>query len=160
MHDHVKFLFSIVLLGLVDARYNFLFVDIGQAGASNDAGIYNRSKLNKMREDGLLNLPSVPHGDQLDVNFHFLGDDAFSQTQTLFKPYPHNSEEDYKAIYNYRHSRARRIVECAFGILSNRFPIIYGPILQDYDHAVKTIQACVVLHNFINHHEGLSRSDE
>ena len=58
MHDHVKFLFSIVLLGLVDARYNFLFVDIGQAGASNDAGIYNRSKLNKMREDGLLNLPS------------------------------------------------------------------------------------------------------
>ena len=42
--------YSFVLLALGDAKANFLYIDVGQAGASNDSGIYNRSKLNQMRQ--------------------------------------------------------------------------------------------------------------
>lgn len=49
----------------------------------------------------------------------------------------------------FRASRARRVVENAFGILSSRFRVLRSPILQNYENAVKTVKACVVLHNFI-----------
>ena len=41
------------------------------------------------------------------------------------------------------------MVENAFGIMASRFRVFRQPILQSYDNAVKTVQACVVLHNFL-----------
>jgi len=49
----------------------------------------------------------------------------------------------------FRISRARRVVENAFGILSSRFRIFRNPILQNYPNAVKSVKAAVVLHNYI-----------
>ena len=155
-----KQFFSLVLLALADANHNFLFVDIGAEGASNDSGIYNRSKLHELLQNGELDFPETPRGDGLECNFHFLGDDCFSQSPTLFKPYPPESREEYKLTYNYRHSRARRIIESAFGILSHRFAVIFGPICQDWEHAIATVKACCVLHNFLNKHEGINSQEE
>ncbi len=45
-----KGFFSIVLLGLVDADYKFLWVNIGARGSMSDAGVFNASTL----EPGLL----------------------------------------------------------------------------------------------------------
>ncbi len=41
------------------------------------------------------------------------------------------------------------MVENAFGILANRFRILRSPILQNYENSMKTVKACVVLHNYI-----------
>ena len=114
----------------------------------------------KLLEQGRLNLPQVQPGDPLDCGFHFIGDDCFGQTPTLFKPYPNDSTEEFKTTYNYRQSRARRIVESAFGILSHRFPIIFGPIRQEYSNAVKTVLACITLHNYLNKKVGINREEE
>jgi len=40
-------------------------------------------------------------------------------------------------------------VENAFGILSSRFRVLRGPILQNYRNSVKTVKAVVTLHNYI-----------
>jgi hypothetical protein len=52
-------------------------------------------------------------------------------------------------VFNFRHSRCRRVVENAFGLMTSRFRVFSGPILQSYENAVKTTKACVVLHNML-----------
>jgi len=51
-------------------------------------------------------------------------------------------DDDEKSYYNYRHSRARMTVECAFGIISSKFRIILKSIetkVENADHIVKAI---------------------
>jgi hypothetical protein len=40
-------------------------------------------------------------------------------------------------------------VECAFGILSNKWRIFQRPLNASPDFAVVIVKACVVLHNFV-----------
>ena len=49
----------------------------------------------------------------------------------------------------FRLSRARRVVENCFGILSSRFRVLHTPILLDFENAKKVVQAVVTLHNYI-----------
>ena len=153
--------FSTLLFALVDAKHSFRFVDVGAQGASNDSGVYQRSKLNKMRQEGLLNVPDMTIGDEPDIQFHWIGDTAFAMSDRLFTPFSQEAiaNNEVKATYNYRHSRARRIVESTFGILCHRFKIMFGSIEQDYESCIKTIQCCVTLHNYLNFKEGINKEE-
>ena len=78
--------FSLVLLALVDADYKFLRVN---AGASGSSQIFNRRKLKRRIENGILGLPPPeplgPGG--ADLHYFLLGDDAFALMPWLVKPY-------------------------------------------------------------------------
>ena len=56
-HNYKGF-FSIVLPGLVDADYRFLWVHVGAEGAASDAGIFNQSSLEPDLREGSLPPPS------------------------------------------------------------------------------------------------------
>ncbi|KAL4092436.1 hypothetical protein QTP88_026937 [Uroleucon formosanum] len=49
--------FSIVLLALVDAHYNFIAVDVGSFGKNSDGGIMAHSQLGKALDQNKLNVP-------------------------------------------------------------------------------------------------------
>ena len=84
----------------MDANYNFIFVDIGHPGSTNDAKIWQESILKKALDKGALNLP--PPEDQ--VPFHFLGDDIFPLMPTLMKPYSRGDHISAKErIFNYKY---------------------------------------------------------
>lgn len=119
--------FSIVLLALVDANYRFIAVDIGSYGKNSDGGIFANSNLGKSLDSEKLNVPEdcVLPGTNNVAPYVILGDEAFPLKRYLMRPYPgtQSIEDIEKRIFNYRLCRARRLVECAFGILSQTFRI-------------------------------------
>lgn len=150
-----KHSFSIVLMGIVNANYAFLFVDVGANGRVSDGGVFsNTAFYKKLVEKGLCipkpeNLPST----NINVPYVFVGDDAFPLMENLMKPFSKRNLTNEEIIYNYRVSRSRRIVENAFGILASRFRILLNRINLCPEKAVTIVLTCCYLHNFLRHKE-------
>lgn len=83
---------------------------------------------------------------QLPQDSFFIGDDAFPLRTTLVKPYI-GSLTNKQRIFNYRSSRARRVVENAFGIL--RFRVFHGTIHLKEETVDLVIKASCALHNWL-----------
>ena len=147
--------FSIVMMAVADASYMFTFIDIGDFGRQNDSSIFNNSPFGEALNKGLLNIPNegqLPNTDQT-AKFCFIGDEAFPLKENLLRPYPGKNLDEKLRIFNYRLSRARRVVENAFGILSARWRFLRSPIQAQPEKAVKCILAAVALHNWLKKHE-------
>lgn len=66
------------------------------------------------------------------------------------KPYARRNQlTEREKIYNYRHCRARRIVENGFGILSSRFRVFRRPITLTPENTIHLVKAACALHNWI-----------
>ena len=63
------------------------------------------------------------------------------------KPYPQKKLSLEKRIFNYRHSRMRRISENAFGILANRWGVFRKPFLLEPEKVKAITLAVLTLHN-------------
>lgn len=123
---------SIVLLALVNAHYQFIYVNVGVNGRVSDGGVFRESDLAKYTNDprNPLNVPKekpLPNMNQ-SVPFVILADAAFPLQNHILKPYPSRNLSHDEQIFNYRLSRGRRVVENAFGILSNRFRVLLTQI--------------------------------
>ena len=93
--------------------------------------------------------PKSIQGISQKIDYHIVGDDAFPMATNLMKPYPHRNLEKGKRIFNYRLSRARRVVENAFGILSNRWRVFLTAIRLSPDKVTDIIFATCCLHNYM-----------
>lgn len=132
--------FSVVLLALVDDDYRFIYVDVGAKGRFSDGGIFRNSTLFEALENKSLNLPE---------NGIIVADDAFPLTQHIMKPYKKRNLNVQEKIFNYRLSRARRIVENAFGILAARFRVFEKDINLRPQKVNNIILAACSLHNWL-----------
>lgn len=150
-YHNYKGFFSLVLLALVDANYKFIFVDIGAHGSFSDAGIFNTCNLCKAIENGTAGIPepqSLPHHDK-PTPYAIVGDDAFALRTWLMKPYPNRGLTRAKRLFNYRLSRARRVSENAFGILTSRFRCMSNSMLQLPENVKVIVMACCIMHNML-----------
>jgi hypothetical protein len=79
-----------------------------------------------------------------------IGDEAFPLKTYLMRPYPGSQEADLiKSNFNKRLSRARKVVENAFAILAQKFPLYNRRIQLKPENAEKVILTTCILHNFI-----------
>lgn len=70
------------------------------------------------------------------------------------KPYSKKHLTDAEKTYNGRVSRARNCVECAFGILANKWRLLLNTIDTEEDHGIIIVKATCMLHNIIIDIEG------
>lgn len=147
-----KSTFSIVLMAVVDADYNFLYANVGSQGRISDGGVFRNTSFFKKLEDNGLVLPPAQNlnGRENAVPYVFVADDAFPLKENILKPYSGSHEKhSTKRIFNYRLSRARRVVENVFGILSAVFRVFRKPMLLEPQKAELVVMACVYLHNYL-----------
>ena len=88
-----KGFFSIILIGVVDANYNFIFADVGCQGRISDGRGFKNKILYKQLEKQTLDLPSpkpvwIPYC--VDVPYMMLGDKAFSLKDYTMKLFDGN----------------------------------------------------------------------
>lgn len=145
--------FSIVLLALVDADYRFTFVQVGDFGRTSDGGVYSGSALGRAMEAKTLSVPAdcpLPgSGVQGPMPYTMVGDAAFPLKTYLMSPFPGNRIPRWRGIFNYRLSRARMVVECAFGILSSRWRVLYTRMNVKPENADCIVTAACILHNYL-----------
>jgi hypothetical protein len=144
----------VLLLALVDANYKFLYVNVGASGRAGDAGVFGDCSLRKAIDNDQLNLPPPENidGVRIRVCYNIVADDAFPLKTTIMKPYPHQKLNKSKRIFNYRLSRARRVVENAFGILANRFRVFLTTINLEPEKVDNIILVTCSIHNFLVEH--------
>ncbi|KAB0805310.1 hypothetical protein PPYR_02280 [Photinus pyralis] len=143
--------FSVVLMAIVNANYEFISVNVGTNGRVSDGGVIENTTFHKKLISEKLNLPKNEKTAE-HMNFVFIADDAFALHKNLIKPYPFKGLSKQKRIYNYRLSRARRVVENAFGIMANRFRIFHTAMNLKPEKIDNVILAACALHNFLRIH--------
>ena len=142
----------IVVMAVCDAYYRFILIDIADVGRHSDGGVFSNSTFGKAVIEGTLPLPpdsSLPGTSQPDVPYVIIGDAAFPLKINLIRPYPGRNLPEPQAIFNYRLSRARRVIENSFGILAARWRIFRRPIIATPDNVVVYTKASIALHNFL-----------
>uniref|UniRef100_A0A1X7VF87 DDE Tnp4 domain-containing protein n=1 Tax=Amphimedon queenslandica TaxID=400682 RepID=A0A1X7VF87_AMPQE len=74
----------------------------------------------------------------------------------MLRPFSGKYVPDKKRIFNYRLSRARRIIENTFGIMVTKFRIFFRPIIAKPEKIVRVTQAACALHPYLKISEAQS----
>ena len=148
--------FSTVLLAVADADYKFAYVSIGAYGREHDGTIFSKSSLGQRLAEGSLDIPVAEPGE---LPYAFVADEAFPLREQIMRPYAGrrmSTEPEKKRIFNYRLSRARRVVENTFGILVSKFRIFRQPINAKLETVDAIVKSTCVLHNYLRRRDGVS----
>ncbi len=149
-----KHTFSMILMAVVDANYKFISIDVGSYGRHSDSTIFAISDIGKaLAPPNTLNLPvdEVIEGAEAlgPMPYVMVGDEAFPLQRHIMRPYPGRGITRDREIHNLRLSRARRVVENAFGILAARWRVYHTKIAVLPDTLDKIVLATCVLHNML-----------
>ncbi|KAK0400906.1 hypothetical protein QR680_015512 [Steinernema hermaphroditum] len=153
-----KHFFSTVLLGVCDADYKFLYYDIGNYGHHHDSHVLESSSFGRKLQEGSFVFPEDSHlrGTGTLLSYFFLGDAGFPLQTRIMKPFAGITSKA-QATFDYRLSRARRVIEDAFGILATRWRILLKDIETSTPLADSIVRACLHLHNFLSDEEPFTR---
>ena len=121
-------------------------------GSHNDAGVFANSTFGRNLAQCNVDIPPAERlpGSAVGSPFCFVGDEGFSLTKYLMRPFPRRIlVTDRERIFNYRLSRARRLIENTFGILVARWQILHTHLKVNVETSEHIIYALCWLHNFL-----------
>lgn len=114
----------------------FFYISARWPGSVNDARVLRRSTLCSAFDNGYRPFPESV----------ILGDSIYPVKRWLIPPLQATST-DAEASFNVAHKRTRAVVERAFGLWKNRFPILNKIRVRSPQYACEIIKATSVLHN-------------
>jgi len=159
MFYNYKDFISVVLMAVAYTNYRFVYADIGSYGKDCDSTIFKRSTLWTSIQRNMLDLPSkrpLSGTGGPDVAYFFVGDEGFAPNKNILRPFGGSNLSVNKRVYNYPLCRGRKYVECAFGILSNKWRIFQRPPNVIPNIEIVIVKASFVLQNFIHETDGFS----
>ncbi|XP_076056365.1 uncharacterized protein LOC143034318 [Oratosquilla oratoria] len=138
-------------MGIANANYEFIMCDFGTNGRISDGGVLDNTKFYDKLVGGLLCVPVAEkvHNSEKVLPYVFLGDEAFAMRKDFLKPFSQKDLTDERRVFNYRLSRARRVIENVFGILAARFRIFHTKINLGLQNINSLVMACCILYNFL-----------
>jgi hypothetical protein len=143
-----KGFYSIVCQAWVDHNYLFLDLVVGWPGRVHDARVLATSDIYELGNNNRLFPTDTKLISGVQVPFCLLGDPAYPLQTWLMKPYPENQYTTQNQRYfNYRLSRARMVVECAFGRLKGRWRCLLKRNDSHIANMPHIIMCCAILHN-------------
>lgn len=151
LNFNYKKTFSVVLMALADANYKLIYIDVGCKGRISDGGVFNNCSLYTAIENRILNIPTASKlpNSNIEAPFVIVADDAFALKTWLMKPFNFRGQDRSEHIYNYRLSRARRMVESTFGIMASRFRLLRTTIEISEKNVNLCVLAICALHNWL-----------
>ncbi|XP_059915796.1 uncharacterized protein LOC132463548 [Gadus macrocephalus] len=133
-----KLFYSVQLQAVVDQTAKFIDLCVGYTGSVHDSRVLKNSPL-------YLEKQYPPPG------YCLIGDGVvpcLSYPMTLMTPYRQPLRSQLQAAYNSRLTKARVVVERAFGILKTRWRAIFLKALEvDVLFVPEVILCCTILHN-------------
>ncbi|KAL5246059.1 hypothetical protein ACI65C_013467 [Semiaphis heraclei] len=120
----------------------FTNISVGFPGRIHDARVMVNSELYKQVSE---NGPSSLFYDK----YHLLGDTAYPNREWLITPFKnYGNTTRRKTKFNYLHAKTRVAIECAFGLLKERWRRLLYLNKTKIENAPKVILTCCFLHNF------------
>ncbi|XP_065419443.1 uncharacterized protein LOC112058986 [Chrysemys picta bellii] len=138
--------FSMVLQALVDHRGRFTNINVGWPGRVHDTHVFRNTTLFKRLQQGTYFLDQKITVGDVEMPIVILGDPAYPLMPWLMKPYI-GSLDRSQELFNYRLSKCRMVVECAFGHLKGRWCTLLSRSDLSQTNIPIVIAACCVLHN-------------
>ena len=139
---------SVILQALVDDVGNFTDICVGWPGKVHDARVLQNSQLYAKGERGHLFEERTTIINATRVPVCVLGDPAYPLQPWLMKPFVNTGcLTDQQRHFNYRLSKARVIVEQAFGRLKGRWRCLRTKLSVQVEDVPDVVGACCVLHN-------------
>lgn len=157
-YNYKKF-YSIVLLGVCDAKYRFLVIDVGGFGKQSDGATFASCDFYHLIKNKESDVPSdacLP-GTNFTTPLVFLADEAFPLSVRVLTPHNVENLNDEKMVFNKRHSRAQKSIECTFGILFCKWRLLSKNIETDHQTVDIIVKCMCVLQNTIIGKEGFER---
>lgn len=141
---------AVNVLGVCDKDMNFIYALTGWEGSAADARVLHDA----LTRDDTLN---VPRGH------YYLCDNGYANVEGFLTPYRRvryhrdawgnraAGPQNYKEIFNWRHSQARNVIERAFGLLKKKMGHTSKSVVLSTETQNRIIMACMLLHNFIRY---------
>ena len=139
---------SVILQGVVDPCYRFWDINVGWQGSVHDAGVFRNTDLYKYGDNGRLFPNWKVQYHNVDVPLSVIGDHAYPLLEWVMKPYSDTGRLTRQQLnFNYHLSRARNVVENAYGRLKARWRCLLKWNGSSLQNVCVQIAACCTLHN-------------
>ena len=132
--------FGLNLQAICDDKHRFIDINVGHTGDTSDYLAYSTSDIYKRIEGGT---------DFIKPGYLLYGDAAYSNTKHMIVPFK-NVKDGPKDAFNFYQSQVRINIECSFGMLVNKFPILRKPFSSNINISKVTavVRCLCILHNF------------